>query len=433
MIGRAETGRAHSAVLARWDPVSGTAHLHWRGPETGARHRTEFASRVLLSFAGDRLTAIDLFDCPDSLTRVRADHAAAHGVPIFDAGWLWLPLATGPVTKRLAGHGRIEVVVAGERLAEVRVTARLLWNHPGPQPPPVVALDGTAALSGVRLVAMDLDGTLLDSTGTVPSRVRAAVRAAARGGVRPAFVTGRPLADTVALLRAADLRGHVACSNGAVVLDETGRVLHRRAIDGERAAAVRRILRGTFPELTLGAVDESRLFLDPGFPADLAQDWRSQLCAGPVSGALDDGRVLKVLAAHPASTAEELAPAVSGALGGAYQVTYSTQRFLEISDARATKGAAVAAVAAATGVPLTAVAAVGDMPNDLPMMEPSALAVAVGNAHPRVLDAADLIVRGNDLDGVAELLDAVLAARRESGRAEAEEEDQRGTSCKTRS
>lgn len=172
-------------------------------------------------------------------------------------------------------------------------------------------------------------------------------------------------------------------------------------------------------------------FLDPHFPADLAHDWQSQLCAGPVSEALAEGRVLKILAAHPASAAQELAPAVSDALGCEYVVTYSTQRFLEISHARATKGTALAAVASAAGVPLTAVAAVGDMPNDLPMMELSALAVAVGNAHPLVLDTADLIVRGNDLNGVAELLDAVTAARRKSGRAE--EEDQRGTSCKTRS
>lgn len=412
MIGRAESGQAHSAVLARWDAVSGRIRLHWPGSGTGEQHRIAFDSRVLLAFAGNRLTAIDLFDSPDSLARVLADNAEAHGVPIFDAGWLWLPLARGQVTKRLVGHGSIEVVVAGERLAEVRVTARLLWNRPGPQPPPTVALDGTAALSGVELVAMDLDGTLLDSAGTVPSQVRTAMQAAARSGVRSAFVTGRPLADTVSLLRAAGLRGHVACSNGAIVLDESGRVLHRQAIDGERAAAVRETLRGRFPELVLGAVDESRLFLDPGFPADLAQDWQSQLCAGPVSEALDDGRVLKILAAHPASTAQELAPAVSDALGCEYVVTYSTQRFLEVSRAQATKGTAVAAIASAAGVPLSAVAAVGDMPNDLPMMELSALAVAVGNAHPLVLDAADLIVRGNDLDGVAELLNAVTAARR---------------------
>jgi hypothetical protein len=103
---------------------------------------------------------------------------------------------------------------------------------------------------------------------------------------------------------------------------------------------------------------------------------------------------------------------VSAALGDGYRVTYSTRRFLEISDARATKGEAVDAIAAAAGVPATAVAAIGDMPNDLPMLGRSGVAVAVGNADRRVVDVADMIVAGNDYDGVAHLMDAVVAARR---------------------
>ncbi|MFE0424168.1 HAD family hydrolase [Streptomyces sp. NPDC058953] len=410
----AEHGPDDPDVYAHWDPVSGVTRLRWSGPGTGERRRVEFASRVVLSFAGDRLSAVDLFDAPDTLARVHADNAAARGVPVFDDGWLWLPLDTGRVTRLLAGYGRIEAVVAGETLAEVRVTARPLWVRAGPQSSPTVTRDHTTAVSGVELVAMDLDGTLLDSGGTVPERVRAAVRAAYRDGVRLAFVTGRPLADTVSLLRTAGLRGYVAASNGAVVLDETGRVLHRRVIDGERASEVHRIIRSRFPELVLGAVDESRLFLDPSFPADLAHEWSGQLCTGSVSDALADGTILKVLAAHPTLPAEDLAPSVSAALGGAYLVTYSTQRFLEISDARATKGAAVTAIASAARISITAVAAVGDMPNDLPMMTLPTVAVAVGNAHQLVLDAADVIVPGNDLDGVADLLCAVVAARQEA-------------------
>jgi Cof subfamily protein (haloacid dehalogenase superfamily) len=375
----------------------------------------------MVSFTEDRFCAIDLFDAPDVLAGIHAGHAAARDVTVFDVGWLWLPVLPNRVTTSLVGTGRVEVVWSGEALVEVRVTDCPMWVRTRPHSGSSIAGDPAAALRGVELVAVDLDGTLLTSAGVVTPRARAAVQRARRGGLRLAFVTGRPLADTVDLLRAADLRGFVAASNGAIVLDEAGRVLHRRVLDSEQAVGAARILGRDFPELVLGAVDESRLLLDPGFPADLAHEWSGQVCAGPVSGALDSGGILKILAAHPHLPAEALAPAVSAALGDGYVLTYSTHRFLEISDARATKGEAVTAVAAAAGVPVTAVAAIGDMPNDLPMLDRSAVAIAVGNADRLVLQAADIVVAGNDHDGVARLLDAVVAARQRPAGSRTEE------------
>ncbi|MFF5565785.1 HAD family hydrolase [Streptomyces sp. NPDC012623] len=400
-------------VHTHWDPRSAAARLHWDPPPAGHRRRVEFTGRAMLSFTGDQLCAVDLFDSPDTLARTHADHPAARGIPLFDCGWLWLPLHTGPPTKRLTGHARIEAVLADRTLTELHVRAHPLWTRAHP-PWRSATHDPATALAAVQLVAMDLDGTLLDSAGTIPARVRTALHTAQHHGIAAAFVTGRPLADTLTLLREAGLHGYVAASNGAVVQDENGRLLHRRAIDGDRAATVRRTMRDRFPHAVLGAVDENRLFLDPGFPADLAHEWNNRLCAGTACDALASGQILKILLAHPTSTAEELAPAVSAALGEQYLVTYSTQRFLEISDARATKGRAVTAIAAAAGLPLTAVAVVGDMPNDLPMMALPTVAAAVGNAHPRVLDAADIIVPGNDHHGVADLLEAVTATRRKT-------------------
>ncbi|SCF06476.1 Cof subfamily of IIB subfamily of haloacid dehalogenase superfamily/HAD-superfamily hydrolase, subfamily IIB [Micromonospora haikouensis] len=366
----------------------------------------------MVSFAGDRFSAIDLLDAPDALADVHVRNPAARGGPAYDDGWLWLPLAPDRVTTRLVGTVQVEVVWSGDSLSSLRITGCPLWMRIRPPFGPAVTADPATALRGVDLVAMDLDGTMLNGRGEVTARVGAAVRRARDEGIQLAFVTGRPLADTRDLLSSAGLHGYVAASNGAIVLDPDGRVLHRRVLDGERAAEVARHLHLWFPELVLGAVDESRLFLDPGFPADLAHEWSSQVCAGSVSDALSDGGMLKVLAAHAQLSAETLAPAVSAALGDEYLVTYSTQRFLEISDIHATKGEAVDAIAAAAGLPTTAVATIGDMPNDLPMLDRSGIAVAVGNADRRIVDVADMIIPGNDHDGVAHLLDAVVAVRR---------------------
>ncbi|GIF15721.1 HAD-IIB family hydrolase [Actinoplanes teichomyceticus] len=267
-----------------------------------------------------------------------------------------------------------------------------------------------ARLGSVRMVAADLDGTMLTSAGAISPRVRAALAAASRRAVRLAFVTGRPLAPTAVLLRDAGVRGSLAASNGAVVCDARGRVLHRRILDGARAQRALRDL-GRVPGLVLGAVLEHELVLDRGFPADLAHEWRDQICAGSVATAVADGVVLKLLLAHATEPVDTLAPVVQAALGRDFAVTYSTRRFVEVSHPQANKGAAVAALAEAAGVPCSAVACIGDMPNDLPMLSYAGVAAAVRNAHPAVLAAADIVTAGNDEDGVAHLLEAIVAAR----------------------
>lgn len=260
----------------------------------------------------------------------------------------------------------------------------------------------------IRLVAADLDGTLLDLGGRVTPRVRAAVAAALSAGVEVAFLTGRPLGDARAVLGGAGLSGFLAASNGAVVCDRDGAVLRRHVFAGgfglDLVGELRRL------GLVLGAVTESDLVLDEGFPEDLAHEWCVVENDRTVEDLVRGGVVLKLLAARTGRPAGELAGAVR-AVAGDVTVTYSTQRFLEISPAAADKGAALRVIAAAAGVALREIACVGDMPNDLVMFATGGLAVAMGNADDQVRAAAHLVVAGNDAGGAAELLERIVDAR----------------------
>ncbi len=103
---------------------------------------------------------------------------------------------------------------------------------------------------------------------------------------------------------------------------------------------------------------------------------------------------------------------IDAALAPRANVVRSQPYFLDVTVARANKGEGVAALAAQAGIPLGETAAVGDMPNDIPMLRRAGLGVAMGQAPAAVRAAARLVTASNEENGVARFLDALVAARR---------------------
>ena len=100
---------------------------------------------------------------------------------------------------------------------------------------------------------------------------------------------------------------------------------------------------------------------------------------------------------------------VAEVLAGIAEATHSSSSgMVEVSAAGVTKAAGLAWVADRLGVPAHEVVAFGDMPNDLPMLAWAGWGVAMGNAHPAVLAAADDVTGSNDDDGVAAYLERLL-------------------------
>ncbi|MFB7507320.1 HAD family hydrolase [Streptomyces broussonetiae] len=268
----------------------------------------------------------------------------------------------------------------------------------------------SAALGAVRMVCTDLDGTLLNRAGTVGPATRAALTEAELKGLPVAYVTGRPLRDALGAARDHGFRGLVVCSNGAVTVEAaTGRVLDRRGFGAGEVAALLRRMRERVPGVVLGVDCVRGLYLEPGF-AELVPDcWPHEAVPDAVLPVSSDDPPVKVLAVHAALPAARLDEALVRP-GDGVEATRSTPYFLEISPRGVDKGTSLRRLAGHYGVPLAATAAVGDMPNDLPMLRVAGLAAAVANAHPEVLAVAGLVLPDNEREGVARLISGICAA-----------------------
>ncbi|SEB94372.1 hypothetical protein SAMN04489844_1373 [Nocardioides exalbidus] len=257
-------------------------------------------------------------------------------------------------------------------------------------------------MTAPRLVATDLDGTLLDPSGRVSARTRAVLDELDARDVPVVFTTGRPVRWMVDLWDAVGGHGLAICSNGGIVYDVAARAVRDfsavpREVGMELAARVREAVPGT----TLAVEHTSGWASEDGFPTH--PDDRDSEQGTWESIWRDD--VVKVLAVHRDLEAEDFWKRVDDAVGDLVTTTWSSAfALVEISAAGVTKATTLDSLATEMGVSAAEVVAFGDMPNDLPMLEWAGTSYAMANAHPSVLDLADHVAPGNDEDGVAAVL-----------------------------
>jgi Cof subfamily protein (haloacid dehalogenase superfamily) len=260
-----------------------------------------------------------------------------------------------------------------------------------------------------RLIATDLDGTIVRSDGTISARTAAALERVERAGATLVFVTGRPprwmreIADAVAH------RGLAICANGAVVYDlRTETIVRTHLIEPEVIAEAVQRLRSAVPEFTFAVEYGTGFVFEAHY--DLGH-WDSEALGGrPVDG---EGLVsrpgTKLLAFHPSAHPDSLMDKAEKAVGDLVTVTHSSGRgLLEMSAQGVDKASALAELCADCGVPAADVLAFGDMPNDLPMLTWAGRSYAVANAHPDVLAMVGGHTARNDDDGVAQVLERLF-------------------------
>ncbi len=263
-----------------------------------------------------------------------------------------------------------------------------------------------------RLIASDVDGTLLDPMERVTPRTRAVVDRVVAAGVPLVLVTGRPPRWIPAIIAALGHAGLAVCANGAVIYDAASdQVRHAITVDPlqlrDAAAAVRTAL----PDARLAVERPGRAAAELAGEQFLAEQGYTHPWPGgdSVTAPRDEllGRpATKLLVRQPGASSDLMAGAISEVLGTALDVTFSTgQGLVELSAPGVTKGSGLAIVADEFGIPAEDVVAFGDMPNDLPMLHWAGCGVAMANAHPTVLDAADEITAPNTEDGLALVLE----------------------------
>ncbi|GIG88991.1 HAD family hydrolase [Plantactinospora endophytica] len=269
-----------------------------------------------------------------------------------------------------------------------------------------------------RLVATDLDGTLLRADKTVSPRTVEAISRISAGGVDVALVTGRPIRWLRHVYDQLGTPLPTVCANGAVVYDPVAdQVLRADPLAPELLAQVVERLRAEVPGVSFAVeVTDSREFRHE---VDFPLNWdRGSPDIRMIDAAADLHAVaaVKLLARAGAQDPDVFVKVVAGALAGLAEATHSSYSgLIEISAAGVTKAAGLAWYCAQHGLDAADVLAFGDMPNDVPMLTWVGRGVAVANAHPAVLEIADDVTASNEEDGVAAYLENLLDADRPDG------------------
>lgn len=257
-----------------------------------------------------------------------------------------------------------------------------------------------------RLVATDLDGTLLRSDKSLSARTLAALRAVEEAGIVVVFVTGRPLRWARDVFDHVGPHGRAIISNGALVWDvATDRAEMIRPIDQVTGLEVCRRLREVVPGTTYAVETLAGIALEPDF------NERYQVPAQSRRGTIEeifDQPAMKLLARHEALCPQEFWDVAEEVVGDRVEVTWSSSTtLLEISAVGVTKASTLELVCADLGIAASEVIAFGDMPNDLAMLSWAGRSYAMANAHETVRAAADVVTASNDDDGVAVVLEGL--------------------------
>lgn len=258
-----------------------------------------------------------------------------------------------------------------------------------------------------RLIASDLDGTLLDPDGVVSGRTRRALDAARERGIEIVLVTGRPARWVRDLPEATGAHAIVVCANGAMLYDvDAHAVIDHAPLASALAVELVDHLRADAPGCRFACEMEFAFGRDADYPARLPTPPDTLL--GDVRDMVAERETTKLIVRDDALEHDALVEVVGAIVGDRAEVTHSGYGIVEISARGVDKARGLRVACARHGIPLGDVIAFGDMPNDLPMLRLAGLGVAVANAHPDVLAAADEVTASNADDGVAQVLERVL-------------------------
>ncbi|MFE7275808.1 HAD-IIB family hydrolase [Streptomyces sp. NPDC057623] len=287
--------------------------------------------------------------------------------------------------------------VAGHAVAMVTLrSGRVVWDAVAARTP------------AFRVVATDLDGTLLRTDMTVSARTRRALDLVAASGAHHLVVTGRPAVACKDILENLGYQGLAVCGQGAQLYDAgADRLLSSLSLDRDLARSVVDRVEAALGRLELGIVTsppQSRFKVTEGFGERVRHGWdlttdRDLLWTTPID---------KLILHHPEVDEDRLAAVTRELTDGEVSVVHSVKGMVEVLPAGTDKGTGVARAAELLGCTGADAVAFGDMPNDIPLLAWAAHGVAVAGAHHDLRAMADEVAPGNDEDGVASVLERLF-------------------------
>lgn len=269
---------------------------------------------------------------------------------------------------------------------------------------------------GIRLLCLDLDGTLLGPDKRVSGGNRAAIERVCAAGLHVAIASGRHPFNVCELLDELGLSHDAVCLSGAYAM-LGGREVHRHALTDEAVARVVDIVEAYGCYVSLSGADFN---LTAGHIERIGGETRATSaylrCSGydelRAQAAKRSGRILKAAVhAEDDATYEQVRARLRAVPG--LEVAQSDVLWSDACPSGCTKSEGIEALAHALGIAMDQVAAVGDDENDVASLAAVGLGIAMGNALPAAKEAAKLVVSDNEHDGVAEAIDLILLRKGE--------------------
>jgi Cof subfamily protein (haloacid dehalogenase superfamily) len=261
----------------------------------------------------------------------------------------------------------------------------------------------------LKLVATDLDGTLLHSDGSVTERTRGVHEELDSRGVTVVFVTGRPVRWMDDLWEHVGGHGIAICSNGGIVYDVSSHsVIEARTIPPKVGIEVAELIRAEVPGTVFALEKTTGFGKEPEYRPEQTHAERPDIDIGPLDTVFTDS-VVKLLALHLDQEPAAFWATVEDTVGHLVTTTWSSvEALVEMSAAGVTKASTLELFCIEHGIAANEVVAFGDMPNDIPMLQWAGTSYAMANGHASAKQAAGHIAPRHDEDGVAAILELLF-------------------------
>ena len=270
----------------------------------------------------------------------------------------------------------------------------------------------------IKLIALDLDGTVLTDSNTLSDRVKRSLERAIHSGIEVVAASGRPYGSMPKNVLGIEGLNYSITSNGAAVHDNSGRRIHSTLISENDVISLLKITEGH--DLIFEAYVKGLTYTDSRYTSNPLKYGCSEAYVDYVKashGHIDNMREfiynhrkeldsIEIICtnAKKRSHIRQLAEDITSG----FYITSSSENFIEFMDKSATKGNAVNWLCNYLDVKTENTCACGNADNDTDMIEQAGFGAAVENASKLCLDCADIIVPSNNNDGVARLIEIIL-------------------------
>ncbi|MBA3944935.1 MAG: HAD family phosphatase [Herpetosiphonaceae bacterium] len=263
-----------------------------------------------------------------------------------------------------------------------------------------------------RLLALDLDGTILSPTGELSSAVQHAIADTQARGVRVTLATGRTFTATLPFIKLLDIHEPVICYQGGLLIEPVTREIYHHAVMPNDLAveAVQLLLTMQLPVVVF--IDEIQYIAAYGPEINeynaLHPEGVHIVVEPNLAGLVATTAPLKLLFIAESDVVTQALAELVVHFAGRLTALRSHANFGELTPLGVSKGAALQQLAQRLGIAREEVIAIGDQENDLPMIRWAGLGLAMGNAIPEVQAAAKAVLPPVWEDGVAWAINTYL-------------------------